>query len=237
MHCGTDHGDIEDEIRHIQASYTTAEGMIQEPLFQQKYRKSIMLAVTIAAFNQLSGINAVLYYTAYIFTAAGANKASALLQSVIIGFTLLVFTLVALAVIDRFGRRKLMIVGSVGYILSLTAIAWAFYTGAGGLLLLISLLVFVASHSIGQGCVIWVFIGEVFPNQVRARGQGLATFTHWVLASAISWTFPIIAAKAGWIIFGFYGICMVGQLFWALFAMPETKGVSLEEIQRRLKIA
>jgi MFS family permease len=194
------------------------------------------LAVAIAAFNQLSGINAVLYYTGYIFTMAGATKTSALLQSVIIGFTLLIFTLAALTVIDRFGRRRLMLVGSIGYMLSLSAAAYSFYAGTGGGLLLASLLVFVASHAFGQGAVIWTFIGEIFPNRVRARGQALGVGTHWILSAAISWTFPVIAASSGGSAFLFYAVCMVGQLLWVLFVMPETKGVPLEQIQKRLRI-
>jgi MFS transporter, SP family, xylose:H+ symportor len=156
---------------------------------------------------------------------------------VIIGLTLLLFTFAPLILIDHFGRRKLMIVGSIGYILSLSAAAYQFYTHTGGKLLLLSLLVFIASHSIGQGSVIWVFISEIFPNRVRARGQALGCFTHWVMAAAISWTFPVVAAQfGGHTIFAFYALCMVGQLVWVWFVMPETKGISLEQIQQRLGI-
>jgi MFS family permease len=167
---------------------------------------------------------------------AGAGAESALLQSVIIGFTNLVFTMVALSVIDRFGRRKLMLVGSVGYILSLSAAACVFYTNKGGVLLLVSFMVFIASHAFGQGAVIWVFISEIFPNRVRARGQALGTFTHWIMNAAISLTFPMFADQSGGHIFAFYALCMVGQLIWVLLVMPETKGVSLEQIQKRLDI-
>ena len=235
--CGTDTGDVDSEITEIQRSYDLAHHEVEEPFFRRKYFKPIALAVTIAAFNQLSGINAVLYYAGAIFKMAGADKASALLQSVIVGLTLLVFTLAALATIDHFGRRRLMLVGSIGYILSLGAVSYAFYTGSGGgWLLLASLLVFVASHAFGQGGVIWVFIGEIFPNRVRARGQGLGSFTHWVMSAAISWTFPIIAASSASSAFAFYALCMVGQLLWVLFVMPETKGVPLEQIQKQLGI-
>jgi MFS transporter, SP family, xylose:H+ symportor len=234
--CGTDTGSVDEEVAEIQHSFDLARAESQETLFQRKYRKPILLAVAIAAFNQLSGINAVLYYTGYIFTKAGADKASALLQSVIIGLTLLVFTIAALPVIDRFGRRRLMLIGSIGYILSLSTAAYSFYTGTGGWLLLASLLVFVASHAFGQGAVIWVFIGEIFPNRVRARGQALGVGTHWLLCAAISWTFPVIAASSGGSAFAFYAACMVGQLLWVLFVMPETKGVPLEQIQKRLGI-
>ncbi len=234
--CGTDTGDVEKEIAEIQRSYDLAHHTIEEPFFSRKYLKPITLAMTIAAFNQLSGINAVLYYSGYIFKTAGAGKTSALLQSVIVGFTLLVFTLAALSAIDHFGRRKLMLVGSIGYIVSLGAVAFSFYTGSGGWLLLASLLVFVASHAFGQGGVIWVFIGEIFPNRVRARGQALGSFTHWIMSAAISWTFPIIAASSGGSAFAFYAVCMVGQLLWVLWVMPETKGIPLEQIQQRMGI-
>jgi len=235
--CGTDTGDVDEEIAEIQRSFDLEHHEVEEPFFRRKYFKPIALAMTIAAFNQLSGINAVLYYAGAIFKMAGADKASALLQSVIVGLTLLVFTLAALATIDHFGRRKLMLVGSIGYILSLGAVSYAFYTGnGGGWLLLASLLVFVASHAFGQGGVIWVFIGEIFPNRVRARGQGLGSFTHWVMSAAISWTFPIIAASSASSAFAFYALCMMGQLLWVLFVMPETKGVPLEQIQKQLGI-
>ena len=234
--CGTDSGSVDDEIREIQQSLDVEHHTLEEPFFCRKYRKPIMLAVAIAAFNQLSGINALIYYTAHIFKMSGAGAESALLQSVIIGFTNLVFTMAALTVIDHFGRKKLMLVGSIGYILSLSAAAYAFYTGTPGKLLLVSLLVFIASHAFGQGAVIWVFISEIFPNRVRARGQALGSFTHWIMAAAISWTFPMVAEKSGGHTFAFYAICMVGQLIWVLLIMPETKGVSLEAIQRRMGI-
>ncbi len=234
--CGADPASVDSEVREIQASLDLQHHTLQEPFFCRKYAKPILLAVAIAAFNQLSGINALIYYTAYIFKIAGAGAQSALGQSVIIGFTNLVFTMAALTVIDHFGRRKLMLVGSIGYILSLAAAAFAFYTHTGGILLLSSLLVFIASHAFGQGAVIWVFISEIFPNRVRARGQALGSFTHWIMAAIISWTFPLIAEKSGGHAFAFYAVCMVGQLIWVLSVMPETKGISLEQIQKKLGI-
>jgi SP family xylose:H+ symportor-like MFS transporter len=167
---------------------------------------------------------------------AGAGVESALLQSVIVGFTMLVFTMLAMVIIDHFGRRKLMLLGSIGYILGLAGASYAFYAKVEGPLLLVSLLVFIAAHGFGQGAVIWVFISEIFPNRVRARGQALGSFTHWAMNAIISWTFPIIAAAAGWMAFAFYALCMVCQLFWVLAVMPETKGVSLERIQEGLGI-
>jgi sugar porter (SP) family MFS transporter len=237
--CGTDSGSIEKEIQEIQSSLDLEHHSLREPFFIRKYMKPIFLAVAIAMFNQLSGINALMYYAPYIFKMAGAGSESALLQTVAVGGTNLIMTMLALAVIDFFGRRKLMLVGSFGYILSLGMTAWAFYTygteftAAGSLVVLISLLIFIASHAFGQGAVIWVFISEIFPNRVRARGQALGSFTHWFM---VSWTFPMIAAESGGHTFAFYGICMVGQLIWVLFIMPETKGVSLEQIQKKLGI-
>jgi MFS family permease len=227
---------------------------LREPCFDRRYEQPILLAFAIAAFNQLSGINAVLYYSTRIFQSAGFDKSASLLSSVGLGLMNLVFTMAALLVIDHFGRRKLMLAGSVGYILSLGVTAWAFYTQSelvtdpqggvvrkiseqGGMIVFISLLVFIASHAFGQGAVIWVFISEIFPNRVRARGQAFGSFIHWVFAAAISQTFPWIAEQSGGHAFAFYCLCMVGQLLWVVTVMPETKGIPLEEIQKRLHIA
>ncbi len=240
--CGTDTGSVDEEIEAIQASLDMEHHTLREPFYQRKYMKPISLAVMIAMFNQLSGINALMYYAPHIFKMAGAAEGSALLQAVAVGLTNLIFTMAALAVIDHFGRRRLMLVGSVGYIVSLGVTAWAFYTygtdftAAGSRVVLASLLVFIASHAFGQGAVIWVFISEIFPNRVRARGQALGSFTHWFMAALISWTFPIIADVSGGHIFAFYGLCMIGQLVWVLLVMPETKGVSLEDIQKEFGI-
>ncbi len=234
--CGTDAGSVDEEMAAVQRSYDLNHHELSEPFFRRKYLKPIGLAVAIAAFNQLSGINAVLYYAGRIFKMAGADKASALLQSVIIGLTLLVFTWVALLTIDRVGRRRLMFIGSIGYVLSLGATAYCFYANSGGWLLLVSLLAFVASHAVGQGAIIWVFIGEIFPNRVRARGQALGSLTHWVMSAVVSWSFPIIAATAPAVAFGFYALCMVAQLLWVWRVMPETRGETLEAIQMRLGI-
>jgi MFS transporter, SP family, xylose:H+ symportor len=235
--CGTDGGSVEEEVTEIQASLDMAYHTPGESLFCWKYTKPIFLAVAIAAFNQLSGINALTYYMPHIFKMAGYRSEDALLQSVVIGCTNLLFTMIALTVIDYSGRRKLMLIGSVGYIVSLSAAGYLFYVGTSGMLLLASFIVFAAAHSFSQGTVIWVFISEIFPNIVRARGQALGSFTHWIMAAGISWTFPIMAAKSGGLIFAFYALCMVVQLFWVIFAMPETKGISLEKIQKKLGIA
>ena len=212
-------------------------------MFRPAYRKPVLLAVAIAAFNQLSGINAILYYAPQIFKMAGADVDSALLQAVAVGGTNLVFTMLAMLIIDHFGRRRLMLVGSIGYLVSLGMTAWAFstygerFTPTGNAVVLAGLMLFIASHAFSQGSVIWVFISEIFPNRVRAAGQALGSTTHWVMAALISWTFPIIAARTGGgNAFAFYAAMMFLQLLWALFVMPETKGVPLEEIQKELGI-
>jgi SP family xylose:H+ symportor-like MFS transporter len=234
--CGTDSSTVDQAIEDIQESLHMEHLSLQERLFTGKYLKPVSFGVIFAAFSQLSGINSVLYYTGYIFEKAGASKTSALLQSVIVGLTLLVFTVSAMAIIDRAGRKRLMVFGVIGYILSLSATAFAFYTQSSGELLLIGLLVFVASHAFGVGAVIWVFIGEIFPNLVRARGMALGCFVHWVMCAAITWTFPMIAEQSGGHAFAFYAAMMVLLLFWVIRFMPETKGVPLEEIQRQLGI-
>jgi len=242
MRLGADTDDVEQEIQEIQDSLKAEKDGPKEPLFQSRYMKPIMLAVAIAIFNQLSGINALMYYAPRIFKMAGFAEGSAMLSSVGVGIVNLIFTMSALLIIDHFGRKKLMLVGSIGYIISLGATAWTFYqqgtdfSQTGSLVVLISLLVFIASHAFGQGAVIWVFISEIFPNKVRARGQALGSFTHWFMAAAISWTFPIFAEASGGHIFTIYAICMVGQLIWVLLVMPETKGISLEEMQKLLGI-
>jgi sugar porter (SP) family MFS transporter len=240
---GTDTGNVDEEVNRIEQSINLEHHTLREPFDVQKYFKPISLAVLIAMFNQLSGINAILYYAPNVFKMAGSGAESAMLQSVLIGFTNLVFTMIALAIIDHFGRRKLMLVGSIGYIISLGAAAGAFYTYGtnftplGGQIVLAAIVVFIASHAFGQGAVIWVFISEIFPTRVRARGQALGSFTHWIMAAAISWTFPLIADKLGaGQVFTFYAAMMVLQLFWVLFAMPETKGIPLEDIQKKLGI-
>ena len=232
--------DVSRELSAIEDSLAETAGRATEPLFQKKYSRPVTLAVAIATFNQLSGINALMYYAPHIFRMAGAGTDSSLAQAVVVGCTNLVFTMAALLAIDKFGRRKLMVAGSIGYIVSLAATAAAFYTfgtdfsPAGGMVVLASLMVFIASHAFGQGAVIWVYLSEIFPNRVRARGQALGSFTHWVFAALISWTFPVIADISGGHTFAFYSSMMVLQLIWVLKVMPETKGVPLEEIQKRL---
>jgi SP family xylose:H+ symportor-like MFS transporter len=240
---GGDAAAVEVEVREIRRSLDLEHHRLAESLFEPAYRRPVLLAIAIAAFNQLSGINAVLYYAPAVFRMAGAGHDTALLQSVLVGGCNLVFTLLAMALIDRFGRRRLMIVGSIGYIVTLATTAWAFYRygtafdAFGSRVVLLSILGFIAAHAFGQGAVIWVFISEIFPNRVRARGQALGSFTHWFMAALITWTFPVIAEASGGHAFAFYAAMMVLQLLWVLKVMPETKGVPLEEIQKRLGIA
>ena len=223
-------------VREIAESLHEETVSANEPFFQRKYLKPILLAVMVASFNQLSGINALIYYTADIFRMAGAERTSALLQSVIIGVTNLLFTMVAMTVIDRFGRRILLLIGAVGLTACLSLTAWAFYRGSGGTIVLISLIGYIAFFAFSQGSVIWVYISEIFPNRVRARGQALGSFTHWFWAAAVSWSFPIIAEASGASAFAFFAAMMVLQFVLVWRFLPETKGVSLEQIQRTLGI-
>lgn len=226
--------DVETELTDIQRSLGNFSN--RECLFQPRFFRPILLAWTLAMFNQLSGITA-LIYAPRIFGMVGAAERFALLQTVLIGFTNLVFTIIAMFLIDRSGRRKLIIWGSFGYIVSLTSVAWVFHQQfsefTSQIFLLICLIVFQASHAMGQGAVLWVFISEIFPTTVREKGQSLATFTHWVMAAAVGWTFPIAAARSGAGIFGFFAAMMVLQLVFAWKWMPETKGATLEEIEAR----
>lgn len=232
--------DVRKELREIEESLASMGARAMESVFQWKYRRPVLLAVAISTFNQLSGINALMYYAPHIFRMAGAETDASLAQAVVVGCTNLVFTMAAMLVIDKIGRRKIMVVGSIGYIVSLAATAAAFYTYGtdftpfGGAVVLTSLMVFIASHAFGQGSVIWVYLSEIFPNSVRAQGQALGSFTHWVFAALISWTFPMIAEVSGGHTFAFYSSMMVLQLVWVLKVMPETKGVPLEELQKRM---
>lgn len=224
----------EKELQDIVASLHAERQ--QEPLFSRKYRFPIFLAVSIAMFNQMSGINAILYYLNDIFMRAGFDKVSGNLQAVLIGATNLLFTLFAMAVIDRLGRKTLLLIGSVGMALCLGGVAGIFLTGRHESLLVWMLVGFIASFAFSQGAVIWVYISEVFPNQVRAKGQSLGTLTHWVVNAAISLIYPLIAKSSGGYPFVFFSAMMVIQFFVVLALYPETKGVTLEEMQRKFGI-
>lgn len=206
-----------------------------ESIFMKKYRFPLMLAFFIAFFNQLSGINAFLYYAPRIFEEAGLGESTALLSSVGIGVTNMLFTLLGINLIDRLGRKQLMYIGSVGYIVSLSLVACAFFFEWQGMAVPIFLFLFIAAHAIGQGSVIWVFISEIFPNHLRGNGQAFGSSVHWILAAAIPAAVPFLFSTIGaGTVFLFFAAMMVLQLLWVYFMMPETKGVSLEELSKKL---
>jgi MFS transporter, SP family, arabinose:H+ symporter len=228
---------VEGELGEIVASVDFQHLHGHESLFQWKYRLPIFLAVSVAMFNQLSGINAILYYLNDIFARAGFSKVSGDVQAVIIGGTNLLFTMLAMSIIDRVGRKTLLLIGSVGCSASLAGVAYLFFAQTHQGLLVWLLVGFVASFSFSQGAVIWVYISEVFPTPVRAKGQSLGTFTHWLLNAAISWSFPIVAATSRGAPFIFFAAMMALQFFVVLLFYPETKNLSLEEMQKRFKIS
>lgn len=205
-------------------------------LFSKAFMSTTMLAVFIAFFNQVSGINAIIYFAPRVFEMAGISSESALFSTIGIGVINLLATFAGLYLIDRIGRKKLMYIGSVGYIISLSLMAYNFLVGGiDNFWLPIFVFAFITSHAVGQGSVIWVFISEVFPNELRAYGQSIGSFTHWILAALIANVFPYFANQFGpGYIFTFFALMMVWQLFWVKLKMPETKGRSLEEIQQDL---
>jgi sugar porter (SP) family MFS transporter len=226
-------------IREIQQSVEKTD--TSERLFQSKYRKPIIFAVLLAMFNQLAGINAIIYYAPRIFEMAGFDKSNSFLQPILLGAANLVFTLLAMSVIDRFGRKRLLIIGSFGMILFLGLTAMAFKDpGVADKNVIFYLIGFIAFFAFSQGAVIWVFISEIFPNSVRSQGGSLGSFTHWVMAAIISWAFPIVVEGSplgGYYSFIFYTIMMVIHLIFVWKFLPETKGRSLEEIQKELGIS
>ena len=234
----------DDQLAEISRSLQDAAHAPSVPFYTKRPMRVIMLAVAIAFFNQMSGINAILYYAPRVMEAAGASTNAAFLMSVGVGAMNLVATMAALTVIDRIGRRSLMIVGSIGYLLSLGFLSGVmfFYERIGfnstsSVLVLLGLMVFIAAHAFGQGSVIWVFISEIFPNRIRGRGQSLGSLTHWVFAAITSFAFPpIIGALGGGVAFLIFFVAMIGQLIWVLKVMPETKGVPLEEMEARLGV-
>lgn len=224
---------IEAEIEKILADEAKTDQ--SENIFTKKYRFPLTLAFLIAFFNQFSGINALLYYAPRIFEIAGLEASSALLSSIGIGVTNMIFTLLGLSLIDRLGRKQLMYIGSIGYIISLSLVAMAFSFGWQGMAVPIFLFMFIAAHAIGQGTVIWVFISEIFPNHLRAKGQSFGSSTHWVLAAIIPSLVPILFRYIGAApVFAFFAFMMVLQLIFVWKMMPETKGVSLEDLQHEL---
>jgi sugar porter (SP) family MFS transporter len=226
----------EQELQEIVASID-AEHIASDPLFSWKYRLPIFLAVSIGMFNQLSGINAILYYLNDIFAYAGFNKVSSDLQAVAIGATNLVFTMLAMSMIDRVGRKTLLLIGSVGTAACLGGVAAIFLSGRHQDFLVWLLVGYIAFFAFSQGAVIWVYLSEVFPNRVRAKGQSLGSFSHWFMNALISLVFPSMAAASGGYPFIFFAAMMVLQFFVVLLVYPETKGISLEEMQKKLGIA
>tara|TARA_B100001093_G_C26860545_1_gene1029976 strand:+ start:20768 stop:22102 length:1335 start_codon:yes stop_codon:yes gene_type:complete len=210
-------------------------------LFSSAYKKPLFLAFVIAFFNQLSGINFVLYYAPEILQKAGLASSESLFSSISIGLINLVFTYVGVRLIDRLGRRELLKIGSCGYIVSLGMVAYAFYASLSAGFLISFILLFIASHAMGQGAVIWVFISEIFPNKIRSYGQSWGASTHWIFAAIITLITPIfldeesgIFGQNPWPIFAFFMLVMCIQLFWVITIMPETKGISLEELEKQL---
>ena len=236
---------------YVQQAVDTAIAGIQEEkelsankktkLFSSTYKKPLFLAFVIAFFNQLSGINFVLYYAPEILQKAGLASSESLFSSISIGLVNLVFTYVGVRLIDRLGRRALLKIGSWGYIVSLGMVAYAFYASLSAGFLISFILLFIASHAMGQGAVIWVFISEIFPNKIRSYGQSWGASTHWVFAAIITLITPVfldeesgVFGQNPWPIFAFFMIVMCVQLFWVMRIMPETKGISLEELEKQM---
>lgn len=233
---------VEEEVSSIITS-NQHEAMVGKAsgFFSSKHSIIIWLAFMIAFFNQLSGINFILYYAPEILSRSGLAAKESLLNSIAIGGTNLIFTFVGLYLIDRIGRKTLLIIGSLGYILSLSMVAYSFSSHASPVFLMTFLLLFIASHAVGQGAVIWVFLSEIFPNKIRAMGQSFGASVHWVFAAIITLITPFfLDEKNGifkdnpWPIFAFFAFMMVLQLIWVLTKVPETKGVSLEELEKKL---
>jgi SP family arabinose:H+ symporter-like MFS transporter len=226
--------DYERDLQEIVESIDVEQKQAAEKLFTRKYAFPIFLAVSIGMFNQLSGINAILYYLNDIFAHAGFNRMSGNLQAVAIGATNLTFTMIAMSVIDKLGRKKLLLVGSVGTAACLAGVSAIFFSHSHENLLVWLLVGYIAFFAFSQGAVIWVYLSEVFPNAVRAKGQSLGSFSHWFMNALISGIFPLMAASSGAYPFVFFSAMMVLQFFVVLFVYPETKGFTLEEMQKEL---
>jgi sugar porter (SP) family MFS transporter len=225
---------FERDLKDIVESLDVERSQAAEKLFSRRYLFPIFLAVSIGMFNQLSGINAILYYLNDIFAHAGFSKMSGNLQAVAIGATNLMFTMIAMSVIDKIGRKTLLLVGSVGTALCLAGVSIIFFTGRHENLLVWLLVGYIAFFAFSQGAVIWVYLSEVFPNTVRAKGQSLGSFSHWFMNALISGIFPLMAASSGAYPFVFFAVMMVVQFFVVLLVYPETKGFTLEEMQKKM---
>ena len=228
--------DAAGQLAEIVDSLREQTGREKPRLFQRRYRFHVMAAVMLAVFNQLTGINVIMYYAPMIFEKTGLSTNAAMQQAVVIGLTNFIFTIIAMSVIDRLGRKTLLLVGSVGMSVALALVGRAFVTQTfGGAGILVYLVGYIAFFAFSQGAVIWVFLSEIFPNRVRARGQALGSFTHWIMNAIISFAFPtVLATLGGGNTFFFYSLMMVVQFFFVWKVLPETKGVSLEELERRL---
>jgi len=229
--------DPEVEIAKISDSIQSELAGGEHRLFSHMYRKPVILAILIGMFNQLAGINSILYYLNDIFARAGFTKVSGDLQAVVIGATNLLFTTIAMTVIDRVGRKTMLLTGSVGTSICLAVVCYVFHTGRHEHMLIWPLIGYIAFFAFSQGACIWVYISEVFPNAVRAKGQSLGSFTHWFMTAVLSWIFPLLSAHSAAVPFGFFSAMMVIQFFVVLFVFPETKGISLEDMQKKLGIA
>ncbi len=224
-----------EELADIEESLASDRAAGNQPLFSRRYRIPVMLAFTVALFNQLSGINPILYYLNDIFAKAGFDKISGDLQAVAIGATNLTFTMLAMTIIDKVGRKKLLLLGAVGTCICQAAVGTLFYTGQHQNLLIFPLIGFVAFFAISEGAVIWVYIAEVFPNSVRGKGQSLGSFTHWIVCAMLSNFFPVVAVHSAAGPFFFFAAMMVLQFVVVLKFFPETKGFTLEQLQRQLE--
>ena len=227
--------DVDANSEYERLAALTNEVSAKDSIFQKRFNKPLILTFLIAFFNQFSGINAFLYYAPRIFEEAGLDQSSALLSSVGIGITNLVFTLLGVFLIDKLGRRTLMFIGSIGYIVSLSLVSAAFYFHWEGIMVPVFLFLFIAAHAIGQGAVIWVFISEIFPNHLRASGQAFGSSVHWILAAIIPSAIPFLFSSIGaGTVFLIFALMMVAQLAYVIFMMPETKGISLEKLSAQL---
>ncbi|MBJ2137791.1 sugar porter family MFS transporter [Paraglaciecola chathamensis] len=225
----------EDIEQTINAVKRDSSSQSKESLFKPEYRFPVVLAFLLAAFNQLSGINFIIYYAPRVFDMAGLDGSAALLSTAGVGLVNLIFTMLGVSLIDRIGRKSLMYIGSFGYLLSLATVTWAFSSQMGGAVVVSAVFVFIAAHAIGQGAVIWVFIAEIFPNSVRSKGQSLGSGTHWVFAALITLIMPqVLASFSAPQVFGFFTFAMFLQLLFVRFLMPETKGRTLEDVSAAL---
>jgi SP family arabinose:H+ symporter-like MFS transporter len=227
----------EEDLKQIIQSIDAEHAGAKQRLFSSKFRFPIILAVLVGMFNQLAGINSILYYLIDIFSRAGFSQLSSDLQAVAIGATNLLFTSIAMLVIDTLGRKMMLLIGSVGTCICLATVSMLFHTRTHDRFILWPLMGYIAFFAFSQGAVIWVYISEIFPNAIRAKGQSLGSFTHWFMTAALSWAFPLLSARSAAVPFAFFSVMMATQFFVVLFIFPETKGISLEEMQKNLGIS